>query len=392
LNTLAYSMVICNGPLATTFPANQCGAPDLPSVNVKNIIDTTPAQVKQAIQVLGNDGLNAIIAKAIDYQGLKDLKVTVDRTLVEAFDISFDKNADAIWLAGCWPPQRYAVVSGMVHIPAGQLSIQAAGLDLAVTFRDYWFTFEDLRAEIQCHGGMFILGGMGTSKGSGKVKPESLNNGGSLEVSCASGWGAICTVLALNKAMVTEQTKTTVPRVVADFMNEAHPIPLGPGCPELLRNSFALEEFTTKECCEAPFQVDGNGRLVGGQFNGQPYGFEDQVSSVECNDLTVPGKWAAMCHTVPGEYYPSSLGTACEEGNTIPPAWKCDWCRQSWVAARFVIMVGPLILLALSVFVALVIHRRRVDARQRAMEYKQPAPARTERKYDEYTPMGYSGH
>jgi len=127
-------MVICNGPLALTFPANQCGAPDLPSVNVKNIVNAVPEQLRKVIQDL--ELVNGMIAKAIDYQGLKDLKVTVDRTLVEAFDLSFDKSADAIWLAGCWPPQRYAVVSGMVHIPAGQMHIEAAGLDLVVTFRD----------------------------------------------------------------------------------------------------------------------------------------------------------------------------------------------------------------------------------------------------------------
>jgi len=383
-------MVICNGPITSTFPDSICGSPDLPSVNVLDIVKAVPGQISRAIQDL--DFLNGVIATVVDYQGLKDLKVTADRAWVEAFLLSFE-DADAVWLAGCWPPQRYAVVSGMAHIPSGRLHVEAAGLDLHVTFRDYWFSFEDLRAEIQCHGGRFVLGGMGTARGTGKIDTDRLKTGGSIEVACASGWGFTCLVLATQQARVTAQTMDIIPQLVGYVMNEAHPIPLQKGCPELLHNAFSLDEFATKECCEAPYTLDSSGRLLGGQFNGQSHGMGQVVSTVECNDLTEPGRWAAMCHTVPGEYFPTSLGTACREGDTLPPAWKCSWCALAWTGVRFALRVGPIIILIIALWIVWICHRRSRDARNRLLEYKIPAPARgVNPKKIEYAPIGFSGH
>mmetsp|Transcript_49372 Transcript_49372/g.127411 ORF Transcript_49372/g.127411 Transcript_49372/m.127411 type:complete len:385 (-) Transcript_49372:157-1311(-) len=384
-------MVICNGPITSTFPDTICGAPDLPSVDVIDIVKAVPGQIQDAIQDL--EWMNGVIAHVVDFQGLHDLTVTVDRAFVEAFDLSFS-DADAVWLAGCWPPQRYAVVSGRASIKRGQMHIQAAGLDLHVDFKDYWFSFEDLRAEIQCHGGRFILGGMGTAKGQGPVEISKLTTGGVLETSCASGWSLTCLIMQMQKARITHETIKMIPSLVAYVMDEAHPVPLQHGCPELLHNAFSLDEYATKDCCEAPFQTDDSGRLLGGQFNGQTHGTGKATTSVECNDLTEPGRWAAMCHTVPGEYFPTSLGTACREGDTIPPSWKCPWCAVAWTGVRFTLRVGPLIFLLLVLYLAWVCYRRRREAKKQEMEYKLPAPARgvANAKKDEYMPIGFSGH
>merc|ERR1712232_1416225 len=106
------------------------------------------------------------------------------------------QDTSAVWLVGCWPPQRYAVITGVARIPRGQLMLRTRGLEVAVSFRDFAINFTDMRVDVQCHGGEFILAGMGAGKGRGPEMPGALYVAGQLDFGCSRQQGAWASSLA----------------------------------------------------------------------------------------------------------------------------------------------------------------------------------------------------
>jgi len=329
------------------FPAATCGSPSLPSMNIMDIINAVPGQIHGLIQDAART--NAFLGRVLAYNGIDGLEVEADSALVQGFRLSFD-TADAVWLVGCWPPQRYAVVSGRAWLPRGSLTFRAAGLEVLVSFADFTFYFDQLRAEIECHGGTYILQGMGTGQGSGALRPERLRATGGVTVGCGNSWAPWCMALRAQQERITAQVLASVPSIVAGGLSQAHPLPLGPGCPGMLHNTMSTFAFNLRECCEAAFSMNGDGRLSGGQFNGRVYGAAGAAGGVVCS-FDGAAAWTARCDSVPGGYYKQSTAI-CREDDAVPAPWRCAWCSPAWALLRAALC---LLLVLVAVFVGLLV-------------------------------------
>lgn len=340
-------MSTCGGPIFPVLPGATCGSPNLPSLDIMDMFNAVPGKIHRLIQDAGRT--NEFIARVVAYNDLRDLELEVDDAFVKGFNLTFD-TVSAVWLVGCWPPQRYLVVNGVARLPRGRLAIRTTGLDIVVSFSDFAFRFNRLRAEVQCHGGSFVLQGMGTGQGKAPLSPSTLFVSGNITVECGRRWGPWCIALRAEQAMVTAKALAMIPDIVAWALSEAHPLPLGPGCPDLLHNTLAALAFGTKDCCEADYSADEDGTLRGGQFNGRVYGASGAAEGVECTYIG-SGRWTVRCDSIPGGYY-QVMGT-CREDDTLPPPWKCPWCASAWDALRLgtrVALVLAALLLGLSVF------------------------------------------
>jgi len=89
-------------------------------------------------------------------------------------------------------------------------------------------------------------------------------------------------------------------------------------CLSVFQNRFGPATYATKECCEAEFDMNSQGMLTGGQFNGLPWGFNNvSVSGVRCHTKTA-GAWTAICETIPGGYVENWAGSCEEDDKPVP--------------------------------------------------------------------------
>lgn len=326
------AMEACSGPAGLqVYPTSTCSSPNVPSVNVLKIVRTVPHYIYEALQDI--DEVNRLLRDVMAYQSLDGLTVEVDEALTSNFELVFEEAA-ATWLVGCWPPQRYAVVTGVARLPRGTMYLTIDGIRVAVSFSDFEFRFEQLRAEIQCHGGNFVVGRMGSEDGHAAMREDSLSViGGTLTVGCAYGWEPWCLPLWLSRPTVSENALAAVRPVAAYFLGEARNVPAGSGCPSLLHNTMSIYPYASKECCEASYSTDLTGCLNGGQFSGNVPGIEDSATVVECEMSMAADTYAARCEQVPGGYFRTSEG-ACREDDNAPPPWKCSWCVDELALVR----------------------------------------------------------
>lgn len=345
------NMSTCNGPAAPSYPEDElCGAPMINSVDLLGLVRGAPQAIAKAIENV--EQTNAMIANGLASNGLDDLTIEVDADLVRSFELLFD-GASVTWLVGCWPPQRYALISGSAKILKGQVRIQVGPVAVILSFSNFAFTFRELRFEVQCHGGQFVLGGIGAGTDAGVVEPSNLQFSGEVSVSCGRGWDPVCQSLTRKLSLVIAALMPMLPEQVAHGLAGVKDVPLAPGCPWELHNSMTLVAYNARECCEAKFGLDETQCLNGGQFNGRVPG-SGAVKSVSCEEEILGGSqgvWKASCETIPGGY--SKLGTStCRENDVLPPSMtllihkqfegiiSAMWLGASILRLAFAFMVG----------------------------------------------------
>lgn len=62
-----------------------------------------------------------------------------------------------MWRTGCWPPERYVVVSGELRVRSGRVRLVAGSVVLEVELSDVLVAIEDLRLEISCPEGARLV-------------------------------------------------------------------------------------------------------------------------------------------------------------------------------------------------------------------------------------------
>eukprot|EP00928_Gymnodinium_smaydae_P064793 TRINITY_DN48055_c0_g1_i1.p1 TRINITY_DN48055_c0_g1~~TRINITY_DN48055_c0_g1_i1.p1 ORF type:complete len:598 (+),score=122.03 TRINITY_DN48055_c0_g1_i1:111-1904(+) len=329
---------MCGGPEVQTYPRVNCGSSDVPSLPLTLFVQGVPGMIKAALPDAAT--LNAKLATSLASNGYDDLSLTVDEDLVAGLKIGID-DLHATWLEGCWPPQRFALVSGTISVPRGALRVQAAGLDVEVIIEALTFRFRDVRAEMQCHAFEFVLGALGSGHASNPVDPGTLSLETNLDIRCGDGLPALgptCLALAAFRPRLVAMAVKRAPELIAQAMNALPlPIPLGPGCLGLLHNTFVPLGYAKQECCEAQFKLDSTGCLMGGQVNGAPLGLGWNVSTAKCTKRG--GLWKVRCDTVPGGYYMPTEGT-CREDDVKVEMPGCGTCLEGWRKISSAIQLG----------------------------------------------------
>eukprot|EP00929_Paragymnodinium_shiwhaense_P083448 TRINITY_DN44482_c0_g1_i1.p1 TRINITY_DN44482_c0_g1~~TRINITY_DN44482_c0_g1_i1.p1 ORF type:complete len:736 (+),score=57.19 TRINITY_DN44482_c0_g1_i1:89-2209(+) len=324
----------CGGPIGKRWPKHSCGSAHIPSLNLASIL----RQLVKKDAMPDAATLNQNIADTL--QDFNDLQVEFESTADHAIDVEIQR-LDVTWLVGCWPPQRYAVADATIRFPEVKVRIQAAGLDYKIDLSTFELHLKDLRVEIQCRGGDFVIATVGTGAGSASVEAASLMLSGGLDLFCSSwlmSWSPLCVAARALFDSQLGELFAQLPADIAKGLNTAPwPVPIADSdCPFLLQNTFVAYAYATQECCEAPFHLDNGATLIGGQFNGEPLGYGKNVSGVTCHEQS-PGRWGAECHTVPGGYYQGSPGTCREshkeqlaEPDLLPPNAAEDWNSAVW--------------------------------------------------------------
>jgi len=318
----------CDGPAGmATFPNHTCGNPSVPKLNITSELAGLPNYVRWVLSDI--PWLNKIIEDAMIWHGLPDFTVELDEVLTQSFNWKLE-NSEARWLVGCWPPQRYIVTDGYVHFPSGRIILRIAGLNLVVSVYNLRVKFRRLRVELQCHGGVFYMGGVGQDNVGDPLTPERFEASGEVDVHCESSFSAFCISLLVSKKQLSEEVIERIPAILSGWLGGVDQLYLGKGCPEAMRNTLTVMPYTSKECCEAQFVTDRWGCLVGGQFNGRHQSLRKVVAGVECQpSKSDPGHWVAQCDTIPGNYEETSPGL-CEEVNELP-AGNCTGCSPGWL-------------------------------------------------------------
>eukprot|EP00929_Paragymnodinium_shiwhaense_P034411 TRINITY_DN1872_c0_g1_i3.p1 TRINITY_DN1872_c0_g1~~TRINITY_DN1872_c0_g1_i3.p1 ORF type:complete len:1156 (+),score=181.99 TRINITY_DN1872_c0_g1_i3:83-3550(+) len=301
----------CGGPLGHHWPKTQCGASNIASLDVTRIIRA----LIYAKGMPSAEELNQQIAETLT--DFEDVSVQFETPGEHAIDVQIEK-LRATWLVGCWPPQRYAVVSATVRMPQTKVHIHAADLDYTIDASSFALHVKDIRVELQCHAGNFVIGDVGTEAGTGAVQEDSFSVSGDIDVDCGSSLLALNPFCTIGKKVFSrhkQELLKELPKQLTKALNEAPwPIPIeDASCPFLFHNTMSSLGYATKECCERPFALDNSGALVGGQFNGQPLNYGQNVSGVTCK-IQSYGVWGADCKTVPGGYYEvrRTPGTPCD--------------------------------------------------------------------------------
>lgn len=322
----------CDGPDGiSSFPRHTCGSPALPGFNITSLLSGLPKYVRWVLSDI--PWLNGIIKDALLWHGLPDFTVEVDEVLTQSFNWKL-KNSEATWLVGCWPPQRYVVTDGEVHFPSGRVRLAAGGFDIVVSVYNLMAEFRSLRAELECHGGWWYLGGVGQDSAGTSVTPERFTAAGEVSLQCEHGWTLFCILLTVGSKQISAQVVRQLPAFLAGWLGSTKELSLGPGCPETLHNTVTVMPYTSKECCESSFVTDLWGCLVGGQFNGRHPSLRDNVTGVVCDPANFgePGRWSARCDSLPGRYVEGSPGICREAddmmGNCSGPC--CGHCTNDW--------------------------------------------------------------
>lgn len=318
----------CSGPANVVFfPEQTCSTPDVHRYNITSLLGRIPGMLLNKLQDV--EALNANIKQWLEKKGISRFVVEVGADLVQGLVFRLS-SVEAVWLVGCWPPQRYAVVTGAARLPRGVITTTVAGWRFPVTFTDYEFRFANLRANIACHGGFFVLEGIGQGVGSEPMKPEIFEATGSFDAQCDQPWSLLCVMFnTFVWPAARAGIMAALPSLVAEGLEAAVPVILVSGCPDPLHNTLAKLPYSSRACCEDAFALDADGCLVGGQFNGRVPGMARPVSGVTCvEDATAKGTYHARCETLPGGYYETSPG-ACREADVLPGSHPVDWGKSS---------------------------------------------------------------
>jgi len=317
----------CNGPTLLNYPRTACSNTDLAQMNVTDLFHGLPKYWLRWLKDVPE--FNAWMRRVIDRNGLKGLELDFDEVLLHFFDLQFGK-ASGVWLTGCWPPQRYAVVSGVVRAPSGRLRVRAGGLTFVVSAYDLSLRFWRLRADIQCHAGWYTIGTATHGVQAEPFPPEALEARGELGVLCEMTYTVMCLTLALAHGWISREVVRHIPQIVASLLQTIDALEVSPGCENHKHNYFHLLPYETKSCCEEVFAEDDWGCLVGGQFNGKVPGVPTYVRGVQCEPArTVTNTFTAKCDSVPGYYEEASPGVCRETAIPWSPVLGVDptWSR-----------------------------------------------------------------
>ncbi|CAK0870856.1 unnamed protein product [Prorocentrum cordatum] len=133
LNALRRTWALCAGPSdasepedldVRSYPNSTCKHP--PTVNITKFIETFPGHLMG--QVRDTKWTNALIKEQLGQRsGHGDFTVELDGVLTKSFGLVFGETL-AVWLVGCWPPERYAVLHVQAALPAGRVRLWVAGL------------------------------------------------------------------------------------------------------------------------------------------------------------------------------------------------------------------------------------------------------------------------
>jgi len=232
-------------------------------------------------------------------------------------------------------------------MPSGRLIFRAAGFSFVVSTYDLSLRFKQLRADIACHGGKYVLVSVTEGAEGRKISAASLKVEGEFNVHCENGWTMLCLFLSARYRWLSRQVVPRLPELFAHLIDTIDELELGPGCDPSWHNTVALLPYSSQKCCEKSFSEDPWGCLVGGQFNGRVRGLKKVVKGVKCESGKMsPDTFTAKCETLPGHYRELSPGV-CREGPMplkIPrmsnPGWeKVHWSMQtlSWADLLFTV-------------------------------------------------------
>lgn len=297
----------CGGPQETLTFQSTCSRTHQVPFDVSAFLHGFPGFVKQKLQ--DASFVNKLLAGLLEEHGMHVLSVSVDEELIEGLSMQLD-HLSVVWLLGCWPASRYAIVSGSLNLPRGKITIRFAGFEVTI-LPSLLVTFSDLRVELSCPGGMFVIEGFGDAK-SGAVKPNSIVAEGGLNIQCEGGWGIYCRALRTLGPTIVER----IGQLSLSLLDSARGYNIAPGCGILFRNVFAVLPYREKECCEGAYQVDHAGCLIGGQFNGKfvPGQSRSWAAGIECKRRDDTGSYVADCQSVPASYVEQSPGI-CREAD-----------------------------------------------------------------------------
>eukprot|EP00927_Polykrikos_kofoidii_P042722 TRINITY_DN36781_c0_g1_i1.p1 TRINITY_DN36781_c0_g1~~TRINITY_DN36781_c0_g1_i1.p1 ORF type:complete len:566 (+),score=46.19 TRINITY_DN36781_c0_g1_i1:277-1974(+) len=308
---------VCSGPDSIPYyPERACSAPLAPDFDITNLLGGVPGMLRDLLR--DERGLNEKIKQGLKNGQLEDISIDVDGALTHHFDVSLDL-VEVVWLVGCWPPQRYLVLNGAIRMPRGTITANVGGFVITTSFIDFEIRFSQLKVYISCHGGSFVLDGIGAGTDPGHFDFDVLKISGSADIHCDWPWTVLCSVFNGDLLLgIRARLLAEMPALLIDALHAVFPVTLNLDCPDVLRNSLAVLPYASKRCCEATFAVDNDKCLVGGQFNGLPPSFGHPVSGVECKeDATAPGTYRARCETLPGNYHELSIGVCRESTDTL---------------------------------------------------------------------------
>jgi hypothetical protein len=278
-----------------------------------------------------------MLADEVARHGIEGLILTVDENFSQSFDFAFE-DASAVWLVGCWPPERYTILSGRLQIPKGRVKLQAPSLEVEITFADVTVSFTDLRVDLECHGNDYTLSSIGAGKGNDPLDPSVFSVSGQITTSCPTRrkgvWLPVleflpCLLLKQNREQkAVDRLIDRLPEILSAVLASVHSLRIGAGCPLAMHSIVYLSDYPQKECCEAGYAVDAKGCLIGGQFNGRPDSSGNRVIDVQCQSNADGKAWSAKCTTLPGGYTEVSPGV-CHESEKGPAPWTCSWCSLS---------------------------------------------------------------
>jgi len=248
----------------------------------------------------------------MERSNLADVRVLVDDSLIRGLQVQLS-SVSAVWLTGCWPPSRYVVASGVLILPGGRVTAIGAGLHLDLEISQIYLQFKNLRVEVSCPGGIFTVDGFGDgAERSGPLTSASVitEEGGHVTgIRCKGGWNVLCK--AVEKYVSAEVVRSQLPEVAVQIINHLRGLQIGPGCNSSV-NTFPLLQYSEKDCCEARYQTDHSGCLVGGQFNGRFVPGQTWAEGVECKFNKDTRYFQASCEAVPGSYAEKSPGVCTE--------------------------------------------------------------------------------
>lgn len=316
----------CNGPMLDAYPNTTCASPELALTNVTQPLRRLPKYWLQSIRPQFNKFWGGVLRA----MAIHDLELQFDEMYARSIDLVI-KEAEGVWLVGCWPPQRYFIIDGFVRVPSGRVVLRSAGRSFVMSGYDLTLRFEKLRAEIACHAGKYVLVSLTGAKGS---TAASLTATGEINLRCESAWTVLCLLLGVGgyKYLSTKMVPV-FPQLVAYWLTAIDNVELGAGCEPSMHNTVTLLPYSSRRCCEQNFSEDPWGCLVGGQFNGHALGTRGGVRGVSCepSKLTL-GAYTAVCETIPGHYRQLSPGV-CREG-PLPPS-KPRTVNEAWENAHW---------------------------------------------------------
>jgi len=313
----------CNGPTVVAYPNSTCSNPGIKATNVLDLLKGLPEVW------LGNlrnwTGFNAWLEGVLEFNALADLAIHIDEVFGSSIELNFE-SASGQWLVGCWPPQRYVVVSGTLRLPAGRVNVRVGGLDLRFSFYGLSVHFQGLRCELECRDGQFVLASVAQGQDKDReVEVTSFSAEGELNAMCEMRWSFMCLALGAIRPRLSAEVVARIPKYLAWQLSVIRDLVLGPGCHAPYHNTVALLPYSSRKCCEAAFAQDRNGCLVGGQFNGRVLSPRQVADRVLCEHSG--GAFTARCDTIPGNYTKFSPGI-CREGGL--PTWTAATSNPGW--------------------------------------------------------------